>query len=242
MRTFTRWWYRCAPGLFAILLLAGCFQPQQDLAHYPPFTCDSLTEPYWQEFNFGVESDDMWEDIVARIIELWDLDNSHLKIEKSDRGADAWWQVIFPDGADPRYRALYDKELRLTTIFFKWWNRKPTFTQIIDCLGLPEFYAAYYEWGVEAYGLNLDLWYVNKGFVVHGYSFHHEEQPPSIGPEYRMQHFNATLPGDLERMISYLHISVAHSYVLCTIKPWPGSLEAIEVESFLDEDARCDYS
>lgn len=240
MRTLARWWRRCAPGLFVILLLAGCVQPQQDLAHYPLFTCDSLTEPYWQEFNFGVESDDTWEDIVARIIELWDLDKSHLKLEESDTGANAWWQVVFPDGADPRYRALYNKELRLTTIFFMWWNRKPTLTQIIDCLGLPEFYAAYYErGGAETYTLNLTLWYVNKGFVVHGYSFHHEEQPPSIEPEYRMQHFNATLPGDLEGMISKLHIPATHAFFLCANRPWPGSIEEIEVESYLGADARC---
>ena len=224
------------------MLLAGCVQPPGDLAHYPAFTCDSLTEPYWQEFNFGVESDDSWEEIVARIIELWDLDESRLVLEESDTGADAWWQVVFPDGADPRYRALYNKELKLTSIFFKWWNRTPTLNEVIDCLGFPEYYAAFYDQGVEAYHLSLNLWYVNKGFVVRGYSFHHEEQPPSIGPEYRMRHFNATVPGDLERMLSHLHIAVVHSYILCGIRPWPGSIEAIEVESFLGKDARCTYS
>ena len=156
----------------------------------------------------------------------------------SEKGVVIQWQVEFHDGADPRYTAHFHEDWKLSYIYFMWWNRKPTLAQVIDCLGFPEHYAAYYEQGVEARALKVDLWYVDKGFVVEGYSFHGQDQPPEIRPEYRMSAFDATIPGDLERMISTMHISAVHAYILCLLRPWPGSIEVIEVESLL-ENPRC---
>ena len=224
-----------------LALLAGCVSPPPPprLTPYPPFTCDSFTESYWQEFRFGVDSVDDVDDIVAKIVKLWDLDSTRVQIEPmSEKGVVIQWQVEFHDGADPRYTAHFHEDLKLTSVFFQWWNREPTLALVINCLGVPEHYAAYYEQGVEARALKVDLWYVDKGFIVRGFSFHGQDQPPRIGPEYRMDYFTATVPGKLERMISTMYDPKVLALILCPIRPWPGSIEAIEVESLL-ENPRC---
>ena len=246
MKILTIQWRCYALGLFSILTLASCVSPPPPprLTPYPPFTCDSFTEPYWQEFSFGVDSADDVDDIIAKVVELWDLDSTQVQIEPmSEKSVVIQWQVEFHDGADPRYSAHYHEELKLTSVFFQWWNREPALALVIDCLGVPDHYAAYYERGVEARALKVDLWYVDKGFLVRGFSFHGQDQPPGIGPEYRMDHFTATIPGDLERMISTMYDPKPKllAAFLCIIRPWPGSIEAIEVESLLGADARCAF-
>ena len=237
-------WRRLALGICSILTLAGCVSPPPlpRLTPYPPFTCDSFTESYWQEFTFGADSADDEDDIVAKIVKLWDLDSSRVQVvPMSEKGVVIQWQVEFHDGADPRYSARFREELKLTSVSFKWWNRKPTLAQVIECLGLPKHYAAYYDLSAGGDMLNVDLWYVDKGFVVRGFSTHSQDQPSEIRPDYMMSFFTATVPGKLEQMISSIHIPAARAYVRCLIRPWPGSIEAMEVESVLGPDPRCPF-
>ena len=244
MRTSAGRWQRFALGIFLILMFAGCgisLSPP-GLTSYPPLSCDSFTEPYWQEFTFGVDSTDNVDDVVARIARLWDLDSARVQIEPmSEKVVAVQWQVEFHDGADPRYSASFHEDSKLTSVFFQWWNRKPTLALVIDCLGFPEHYTAYYRQDIEARSMSIDLWYPGKGFVVGGYSFHGGDLPPVIRPEYRMSNFVATTPGDLEQMISTMYdpTPAVFAKFLCPLRPWPGSLEAIEVESFL-ENPRCE--
>ena len=242
MKTLAGRWQRFALGIFLILTLMGCVVPlpPSRLTSYPPLSCDSFTESYWQEFTFGVDSTDNVDDVVARIVKLWNLDSTRVDTEAEEKYIGISWQVEFHDGADPRYTAHFHEEMKLTAVSFHWWNRKPTLALVIDCLGFPEHYAAYYRQDIEARSMAIDLWYTGKGFVVRGYSLHGEVMPPVIRPEYRMDNFVATTPGDLEQMISTMYDTTPAVFarILCPIRPWPGSIEAIEVESFL-ENPRC---
>ena len=245
MKALASLWHRFALGILSILMLAGCVAPPPPPRLTPsrPFTCDSFTESYWQEFTFGVDSADGVDHIVAKIVKLWNLDSSRVQIEPmSEKGVVIQWQVEFHDGADPRYSAYFHEDSKLSSVFFQWWHREPTLDLVINCLGFPEHYAAYYKQEIEARSMTVDLWYVKKGFVVSGYSLHRGEQPPVIRAEYRMDYFTATEPGGLEQMIStmYKPTPAVLAKILCPIKPWPGSLEAIEVESFIEYD-RCGY-
>ncbi len=244
MKTLTGLWLRYALGICSILTLSGCVSqpPLPRLTPYPPFTCASLTESYWQEFTFGVNADETVDDIVAKIVKLWELDSAQVQIEPmSERGVVIQWQVEFHDGADPRYSAHFHEELKLTSVFFRWWNRIPTLAQVIECLGLPEHYAAYYDRSTGGRALYVDLWYVNKGFFLQGYSTHSQDQPPVIRPDYRIQNFRATLPGDLKQMLFIMYDPKPEVFAgfLCLIKPWPGSIEAMVVDSLLGPDPRC---
>lgn len=245
MRTFAGCWQRFVLGIFLVLTLTGCVVPlpPSRLTSDPPLSCDSFTEPYWREFTFGVDSTDSVDDVVAKIVRLWDLDSARVQIEPmSEKGVVIQWQVEFHDGADLRYSAYFHEDSKLSSVFFQWWNRKPTLALVIDCLGFPEHYAAYYKQDIEARSMNIDLWYTGKGFFVRGYSLHGEVLPPAIRPEHRMDSFVATTPGELEHMISTMYdpTPAVLAKILCPLRPWPGSLEAIEVESFI-ENARCGF-
>ena len=160
MKTLASFRRRFALAIFSILTLAGCVAPPPlpRLTPYPPFTCDSLTEPYWQEFTFGADSADDVDAIVAKVVRLWDLDGARVQIvPMSEKGVVIQWQVEFHDGADPRYSAHFHEELKLSSVFFQWWNREPTLAQVIECLGLPKHYAAYYDRGAGGDMLNVDL-------------------------------------------------------------------------------------
>lgn len=244
MRILTSLWPYYALRICSILALAGCVAPPPlpRLTPYPPFTCGSFTESYWQEFAFGVKTDETVDDIVATIVKLWDLDNARVQIESmSEKSVVIQWQVEFHDGTEPRYTAHFHKELKLTSIFFKWWDRIPTLAQVIECLGIPEHYAAYYDRSAGGRALYVDLWYVNRGFVLQGFSTHRQDQPPAIRPEYQIQNFRATLPGDLEQMLFTMYDPRPDVFAgfVCLIKPWPGSIEEMEVDSLLGPDPRC---
>ena len=244
MRTLADRWQCLALGIFSILTLAGCVVPLPPSrpTSDPPLSCDSFAEPYWREFTFGVDSAEDMDDIVAKTVRLWDLDSARVQIEPmSEKGVVIQWQVEFHDGADPRYSAYFQDDSKLSSVFFMWWHRKPTLALVIDCLGFPEYYVAYYRQDIEARSMTIELLYTGKGFVVRGHSLHGEILPPVIRPEYRMDNFVATKPGDLEQMVSTLYdpTPAALDEILCPLRPWPGSIEAIEVESYL-ENPRCE--
>ena len=241
MRSFADVWRRSILVTFLALANAGCLPlpPPPRLTPYPPFTCESFTESYWQEFRFGADSSYEVDDVIVKIVELWELDRSQLRIVEDGKNVVVRWLVEFSDEADPAYAAHYHKDRRFSSVFFHWRSRKPTITQVIGCLGDPEFYAAYYYQGVEVRALKVDLWYVEKGFVLRGATFHGQEpSPQEISPDFPMALFTATRSGDLERMIELMYGSEVLALLLCPIRPWAGSIEELEVESYI-QNPRC---
>lgn len=143
------------------------------------------------------------------------------------------------------YAAWFREDRRLYRITVRWDKPKPSLTQVIDCLGHPEYYQAYYRQDIEARSLNLSLWYVEKGIVVHRTSFHFRESTPAIYPRQIMEMFAVVAPGELEGIAR--NISAANddpswqAHTLCLLRPWPGSIDEIETERFI-ENHRCKRS
>jgi len=241
MKAFSRLWRRYTLGLFVLLLLTGCvaLPPPPRLTPYPPYTCESFTESYWSEFRFDTDSSYELEDVVAKIVELWDLENSQIKLDVQGKYVRASWPFEFADEADGTYVAHFHEDTKLSAVFFHWRNRRPTITEVIGCLGDPEYYVAYYQLGSKGEAIIVHLWYVDRGFVVRGISFPGWDKPAEITPEYQMTDFSASEADDLERMISKLHRPAVHSFFICEIRPWPSSIEEIEVESHSYSSARC---
>ena len=238
MKSFTSLWSRYALGITLLFILTGCYagaMPPTVAGTPRPFSCASFTESFWEEFRFGVDSPD---DIVATVTRLWNIGNDQIRIEPVPvRVVRIEWRADFNDGSDAIYIASFHEERKLMNIRVRWGNRQPTLAQAIDCLGPPQHHVAAFV-PDNLPRLDLDLWYVEKGLVVSSYSFRRRTQLPAIQPEYRMNYFTVVAPGNLEQMVSNKHIPSAHAYILCRLRPWPGSIEAIEVESFL-ENPRC---
>lgn len=231
-------------GRFVLLftfffILAGCgVQESFTVSGTPrPLTCEILAEFPWQEFSFGVDAP---ADVSSIAINFWGVeqDQFHFTNLYRDNLSMEW------SGSHSRrkinYSALFGVERQLERVDVTW-NPPATVAQVIDCLGAPRFYSAYYGPGHRESVLYLDLWYPDKGFSVHQ-SFLTRVTPfHPVVPALRIDGFRVTAPTLSEQAAPSLyaagHDLLRTAYELCQIRSWPGSLEAIEA---YDEDPRCE--
>ncbi len=252
MRMNLALWMRWALAFTSLITLSGCFDfpkhatsPLQrgsprrtDIGPRPaPRLCSYFRDAIWQEFGFGVDSPDeviytatsLWKSVNESRIELWE-----------PYGGEANWAVVWQarnDGVLARYLAEGGKRRKLVSVRVDM-NPQPSLAQIIACLGAPQSHSATLTQDNELL-LTLSLWYPEKGFVVYGFSYDAHVQSTAFQPGFRMDSFSVVSPGSLEERVSDLHHWSARAYILCTYRPWPGSIEAIEVESDL-ENPRCE--
>lgn len=146
------------------------------------------------------------------------------------------------------HRVRFDRAGKLLRVAVSW-SRKwalPTLAQVIHCLGKPDYYvAAHVE--DNTHWLEFNLWYVEKGIAVKGSFDLHLFRAMAVRPETPMRNsatyelagdFVVVEAGDLERMVSDVYGSAFGAWKLCLIRPWPGSIEALEILSY-EEYLRC---
>jgi len=140
------------------------------------------------------------------------------------------------------YAARFEEDRRLHRITARWDNPKLTLIQVIDCLGHPDLYIAYFRQGIHARRLELGLWYVGKGFIFSHSSTRYRESTPVITSNQRVERLIIVKPGELGEMIRNVYLSgndsATRAYIECLLRPWPGSIEEMEVER-LFENPRC---
>ncbi len=228
-------WVRRILFITILFFLTACYYspgPPQ------PFSCARFGESYWEEFKFGVDSP---SDVIAIVIRQWGLDKDKVHLDDTYQGPDILeitWSDDIGVGLGANYSAVFRSEPQLLHVNV-WWAQdhpRPALVQVIDCLGTPQYYDAYYQQEAEGQTLVLGLWYMEKGFVVNGSSSHLLALPSAIQPEYRMKSFTVTTPGSPEQMVTNANrnsddpdIQGAH---LCRLRPWPGSLEEIDIEAW----------
>ena len=220
------------------IVLKGC-----GVISPPPFSCDRFSESRWQEFHFGV---DTLQDVIATLMELWGIERKYIYFRfYTVQDFRIGWTDDTRAFSGSGHFARFREDQRLSRITVEWENPKPSLTQVIDCLGVPDLYAAYYEPVAEARSLELALWYVERGLIVQNSSIHYRERTPDVSPRRRLEHLIVVPPGDLEEMVRNAYRGGddpgAQAYTLCLLRPWPGSVEEIEVERFI-ESRRCGKS
>ena len=234
-------WGRSALAVAFLLTLSSCYDftsdsPADFLIPPPRISCAIFKESLWQEFGFGVDSP---TDVVDTVTLLWgSVDETLVEIQSWRSGLWSVDWVHHGDGVEARYSAQSGKERKLSEVRVDMYPQ-PSLAQIIDCLGAPQSHSATLVPDFEPQ-LSLALWYVEKGFVVSGVSFDRQVQLTAFQPDFRMTTFSVVPSGSLEEMVSDLYHRTVQTYILCTLRPWPGSIEAIEVESFLEENPRCE--
>ena len=247
----------CFQVLCAVSILAGCAYAQETARVPPsptatplPFLCDAFTEDHWRELRFGVNSP---EEYVETVESVWGVKAWAIPI-RSEASEDLWgsWYAVSTVLPGLSYRVLFDRAEKLLQVAGYWdWQEisRPTLAQVIGCLGSPEYYSAAFvedrrDW------IKFSLWYVAKGFVIQGSSFRPvftgHSNWPSIEPGTLMGgpsgpnegHFYVVAPGNLERMAAAVYGPALQAWELCLIRPWPGSIEAVEILSF-EEYVNC---
>ena len=222
-----------------------------------PYPCTHFADAHWKEFRFGLDTQD---EVIAAVGRIWELGpeeiRSHQPAQFHPLPRLSW--EVKADGV--RYFAIFYENGTLKEIDYltaPYWQEEnnrvglpltfaefrshtgsyPTLRQVIDCFGAPEFYSAYWVQEAETGELNFALWYVDLGLIFShvSYSAHHRQRPlPPPFPHGLSMHFATMLPGgDVAKMVTAHYEFDAPNkkyYVLCIIKPWPGSIEDLEAE------------
>ena len=227
-------------ALVAVMAIAlkGC-----GVVFPPPFPCDRFSESRWQEFHFGADTP---QEVIATIMKVWDIERKHIH---STFYAIGDLRIAWTDEtrlySGSGHSAWFREDRRLFQITVRWDDPKPSLTEVIDCLGFPDYYEAFFEQGIHARNLRLALWYVDKGLVVFHSSIHYRERTPAVSPRQPLEYLIVVAPGNLEEMARNVYRNgddpAWQAYTLCLLRPWPGSIEEMEVERFI-ESRRCGKS
>ncbi len=190
-------------------------------------SCAKISVSRWQEFGFGVDSS---ADVYANVVNLWGNDKGQIlvggiateefpPVRWNDAAEEIFYTAYFPDGHLGRISVLYNPAFALF--------------QVIECLGPPEYYESGGGAGHE--GTSLSLWYVERGFVIAGIAWHRwpwQKHLEAIPPDFGLYSFHV-LPAEIEQMArSFNYLDDEGNPDLCVLRPWPGSIEAIEIEDF----------
>ena len=249
VNTITDLLRRCALMSIFLLTLSGCQVPLSDWPQPtlavagPPesFPCSIFDESQWQEFRFGLDSP---ADVVAIVARSRVKNKERIWTDSLKHGLETVDWHEFGDELNVHYRAWFRKEQGLFRVM-GYWAPNPTMEQVLDCLGFPDYYKAIYAANIEAIQLSLTLWYTERGIIVEHVSFYYQEQLPTIDADYGIDRFFFVAPGEHEKMVVKAYMLGDDldilAYESCILRPWPGSIEALEVESFLDEYPLCIY-
>lgn len=190
-------------------------------------SCVRLSASRWQEFKIGVDSSG---EIYEHVVKLWGDDKGQIDVSGLDN--DGSRHMNWSDRKEEIHYTAYLEDGKLNRIYVGF---EPAFGLglVIDCLGSPEQFSAYYSQERHSKAVTLELWYEKEGFVVLGrvhHSYAWQTLPDTITADYRLDRLLVFTPG-LEEMAYRLSGSAEGAIrTICTLKPWPGSIEGIEIE------------
>ena len=199
-------------------------------------------ENYWQEFRFGVDTPD---DVVARVVKLWSIDKDEVGILWDPPWNWVRWEGGFDFASSTSQTAMFDTAARISCISLSTggggnpqclrWPRCSTAWALPTTIQCPcgiggSSSISGFCWLFVQGSFNLD-----------------QEEVPTIQPETLMGNtathalrgdFIAVAPtGDISQM-AYVYGTGLQAWELCLLRPWPGSIEAIEILPF-EEYLRC---
>lgn len=198
------------------------------------FSCQRLLYSFSDDLRFGEDSP---EEVASILVNsLGDQLDLHTVALVGDLATLEW------SFQGDRFSALF-RNNRLTQIQVRWIDRQPTLAEVVGCVGYPEQYHAIYK-QFEVRELDVSLWYLERGLVVGGYSFHSSQlQLPEVSSDYKMTSFTIVSPGTPEQMTMDVYTDGdspgVQAYALRLLKPWPGSLKEIRVDSCLATPDLC---
>ena len=194
-------------------------------------SCRKLSLSRWKEFRFGVDTQD---DVIAAVVRVWTMNRDHVQVGEivteqfptvswNDAEGEVSHWAYFPDGHLGKIRVYYNPALAVS--------------QVLDCLGPPEYYVS--SGGPEEQGTSLSLWYVKRGFVVGGVAWRPwgwQKPLKEIPSDFGMDSLNVVPKGFAQMARFFDFQDDEGNPIMCIFRPWPGSIEAVEIreEPFLE--------
>ena len=188
-------------------------------------SCPLLQAENIHRLQFGVQDAN---DIVNWIMETYKIDSQAIARDSYRDGVTSLaWST-----RDARYSAWFRQE-KLTSVETFWKSRLPTVGDALRCLGQPALYRAEYTTLPEAMQFDFGLWYPDRGTVVSAGQILHEDQPPVVTGDTQIASMAVTAPGRIGDVVANALVlgysAEVRDAVLPTLKPWPGSIDAIKV-------------
>ncbi len=110
-------------------------------------------------------------------------------------------------------------------------SRPPSVATVIDCLGAPDFYRAYYQRGGPEESTNilgLYLYFARRGVAAAAYVHGSGKEPPKLNMALPMQDFRFVPVLSIEDTMALLNENYSAEFRQ-QIKPWPGKLEDVVI-------------
>lgn len=218
-----------------LVLLAGCVAPAPGTAIPRTLPCPSLTDTPWADFTFGLDSP---SEVASTVVDLWGIEREQIRETSSFMGPILRWRTDVPGGEDDVFYASFHRGQQgphLKKLAIEWTWPYPTLPQIIDCLGFPDQYIAFRDHQGEKFLLNLALFYTDIGVVARDIGGGWSAGPPKIHTDMLIKEFVLVTPGTAEQMATEMYSYGKEPrhliYTVCLLKPWPGSIESMEIAS-----------
>lgn len=167
-----------------------------------------------------MKNDDTIANMSEEIIMRYELTADELMVETSEHYVRYTWGY-----QEDRYRIYKrDGEKYLGYVFFE--NTDPPLSQIIACLGEPEWYSSEYGPLHELFRFNLILYYPEYGLVAYSSQLLPRQREIVITENLNASELRLTPPATIEDVISFLFFTPEGAQTrLERLRPWPGSLE-----------------
>ncbi len=210
------------PVLMIVVFLAGCNNFPQ--ANKPD--CDKLTFSALRPY---IEIGTSPEDTTQWIASTYQLDPASIESVNGDGGASFNWSQ---GGSNFAFHAFADGHSIAAVDFDR---SRMTLDQLISCLGPPEQYRANYFFhppGVNS--LVFELYYPAQGLeatYVYQTTNLKRRQPPSITANTPIERIRVHRSGTFEEFVRRTSASSELAeMIISETKPWPGSLDQIEID------------
>ncbi|MCY4093484.1 MAG: hypothetical protein OXF62_21955 [Caldilineaceae bacterium] len=214
--------------------------PEQAYEAPGPSACARLSVSRWREFRFGV---DLVGDVVATVIRLWDIDREKIEGGERHTEVEGFFPVLWSnnDQEEIYHAADFSPDGKLEVVSGVMIPGL-ALGQIIDCLRPPDYYIAFRGNQFLA-ATDLRLYYIEEGFSVRGISGHRwpwSRPLERISPEYGMSEFDV-YPLSYEEIVHGISdVDGDGNPDSCILRVWPGSIEAMEIDDWPEQPARCD--
>jgi len=181
--------------------------------------CDVITAAPLRDL---IQNDEILANASPEIMRQFELSVGELTTEMYDRSVVfTWWYL------GNRYTLyIQEGEEPVANVFFG--KSRPPLRQVIECLGVPEWYSSGYGSLHELFGFGLSLYFPAYGLRAYSSQIT-RQQDIVINEDLLASDLSITPSGTIKEVVSFLNFDSPEGaqITLERLKPWPGSLETV---------------
>ncbi len=210
--------------ILTVLLAAACeglFVTPVSTGH--SVECDDLVDERALSFSFDPMSP---EEAEAWVIHTFGTTTS-------DNSPESMYRLLNWTSEKHRW-SMYLTE-RETTLGAYWEYDRPALREVLRCMGAPDYYRAFLDSTPGPTLTQLELWYPRDGLRFFVTLTEPVSKFDSAVAIKGVSYFKPGTVQEIMRPIAVEPSSAQYRRLLNSVKPWPGSLDEVEVDPPLDK-------